>query len=84
MEGGLQRRLQPVDHFLALSPLLPDQRCELLVVISFEELEREILQFCLHTRHSKPVSERCVDLAGLEGNALLTLFVQVLQRPHVV
>ena len=41
--------------------------------IGLQKLEREILQLPLEAADAEPVGQRCVDLPGLAGDALLLL-----------
>ena len=79
-----ERHPKAVDHFLALSAFRPEFLGQGLVVLCFEELEREILQIRFDPRHAEAVGQGCVQLLGFSCDAFPPVCRQVLQGAHVV
>ena len=73
-----------VDESLALPPFLLDVVDEVVVDFRLEITQAEILQFPFDAGDAEPVRERCIDLDGLAGDALLLLGRHIFQRAHVV
>jgi hypothetical protein len=80
--GGLQLRAQrllhPSNQLFPLAPLVGDPLYQLPVLLRLEKLEGQVLELPLHASHAQSVSERGVDLACLERDALPLLLGQVL------
>ena len=83
-EQNLQRITQCGDGSLTLGPPLRDELRQRLVLRRLDVLEREVLELPSHPRHSKPVGERRVKIAGFLRDAAPLVRREEIQGAHVV